>query len=120
MIVPDDSGVPPRGRRLVATLMVVLGAYVAFGTLVSPFGQGEGWTGLLLAEGLAAAATAVAGVRLLRDRPGAELTGILAIAAWLLVWATLAATVGLTAFANPFTVGTSAFLVISLLVLRRR
>lgn len=120
MIVATPPGSPSRGTRLVATLMVVLGSYVAFGTLVSPAGLDARWTFLRLAEGLAAGATAIAGIRLLRGRPGAETIGIVVMAIWLLVWAGLAATVGISTFANPFTVGTSAFLVIALLVLLRR
>lgn len=99
--------------------MVVLGAYVAFGTFVSPIGPDPNWTLLWLAQGVTAVGTAVAGVLMLQERPRAATIGVVMIAAWLLVSAGLAATVGVSNFANPFTIGTTVFLVIALLTLLR-
>ena len=100
--------------------MVLLGAYVAFGTFVSPTGPDARWTVLWLAQGVAAVGTAIAGVLLLQGRPGAATTGLVTVATWLVVSAGLAAALGLSTFANPFTVGTTAFLVIAVVTLLRR
>ncbi len=100
--------------------MVILGSYVAFGTFVSPTGPDQTWTVLWMAQGAAALGTAIAGVMVLRGRPDAEATGVVTVTMWVLLWATMAATVGLPAFANPFTVGTAAFLILALFALLRR
>jgi len=115
---PPDS--LPRGRRLIATLMVVLGAYIAFGTLVSPIGPDPAWTILWLFEGIAALGTAAAGIGLLKGRPGATTLGIVTVSAWLVASVALAAVLGFMTSASPVTVGVTAFQVIALVVLVRR
>ena len=114
---PPDS--QPRSKRLFATLMVVLGAYFAFGTLVSPIGPDPELTPLWLFEGLAALGTTAAGIGLLKGRPGAETLGIVTVSAWLLASFVQAAIIGVGTYANPFTVGSTVFLVIALLILVR-
>ena len=120
MFVAAPPDAPPRGRRLIATLMVVLGAYMAFGTLVSPARPEPALTILWLFEGLAALGTASAGIGLLTGRPGAASLGIVTVSAWLLVSIAEAAVVGFAAYANPITVGVAAFLVIALAELVRQ
>ena len=119
MIVAAPPDSQPRGRRFLATLMVVLGAYIAFGTLVSPIGPDPAWTPLWLFEGLAALGTAVAGVGLLKGRPGAATLGIVTVSAWLLASFVQAAILGVGASANPFTVALTVFLLIALVTLVR-
>ena len=100
--------------------MVVLGAYIAFGTLVSPIGPDPAWTPLWLFEGLAALGTAAAGLGLLNGRRGAATLGIVSVSAWLLASSVQATILGVGAYANPFTVALTAFLLIALVVLARR
>jgi hypothetical protein len=119
MIVDNPPGSPSGGVRVVAIVMVVLGAYVAFGTFSSPAGPDPRFTSLWLAQGLVALATAATGFVLIR-RPAAAVAGIVTIAIWLLVSAAMAVALGLSTFANPFTVGTTLFLVIALITLLRR
>ena len=120
MIVANPPGSPTRGLRLLATLMVVLGAYIAFGALVIPIGLDSTVSAPWLVEGIAALGTALAGIRLLQGRPGAVTLGIVTISAWLLASLVQAAISGVGAYANPFTIGSTAFLVIALFVLIRR
>jgi len=120
MIVASPPGSPTRGLRLLATLMVVLGAYIAFGSLVIPIGLDSAMPVPWFVEGIAALGTALAGIRLLQARPGAVTLGILSISAWLLASLVQAAIIGFGAYPNPFTIGSTAFLVIALFVLVRR
>lgn len=119
MFVRDPADSHSRGMRLIATLMVVLGAYGAFTALVSPIGPEPIPPILWLAGGIAALGTALAGVRLLQGRPGAATLGAVTVSAWLVVTVAQAAILGVTEYANPFTVAQTVVLVIALIALLR-
>jgi hypothetical protein len=117
---PTAADSPTGALRLVAVLMVLLGGYSAFGTLVSPMNSALMAPIVWLAGGLAALGTAVAGIRLLQGHTGDAILGILTISAWLGVTLIQAAILGASRFATPITVGQTAILVVGLLVLVRR
>jgi hypothetical protein len=119
VLVSHAQTSPPRGIKAIATMMVVVGVWMAFGTLASPINSYPLPAALWLAGGIAAFGTATAGVRLLQGHVGATRFGMVVLAFWLTSSVAEAAILGLTAFVNPFTVGQTAFLVVALLVLRR-